>query len=67
MVFSDYKHISQVQQQFQIKYREERFVRAQPIEPSAGFLSEFNFNKENLDILRIGSFPGGTGHSADLA
>lgn len=50
MAFSDYKHISQVQQQFQIKYREERFILAQPVEPPQMFLDEFNFNKENLDI-----------------
>lgn len=28
MAFSDYKHISQVQQKFQIKYLEERFIIA---------------------------------------
>ncbi len=50
MAFSDYKHISQVQQQFQIKYREERFITAEAVEPPRGFIDEFNFNKTNLDI-----------------
>lgn len=50
MAFSDYKHISQVQQQFQIKYREERFITAEAVEPPRGFIDEFNFNKANLDI-----------------
>ncbi len=50
MAFSDYKHISQVQQQFRIKYREEQFITAPPVEPPPQFIEEFNFNKENLDL-----------------
>ena len=50
MAFSDYKHISQVQQQFQITYREERFIIAQNVQPSAHFLEEFTFNQEYLDL-----------------
>jgi len=50
MAFSDYKHISQVQQQFQILYREERFIIAQNVQPAAHFLGEFTFNREYLDL-----------------
>ncbi len=50
MAFSDYKHISQVQQQFQIIYREERFIIAQNVQPAAHFLEEFTFNQEYLDL-----------------
>lgn len=50
MAFSDYKHISQVQQQFKITYREELFMIAQDIQPPAHFLEEFTFNREYLDL-----------------
>ncbi|CAK0768028.1 conserved hypothetical protein [Gammaproteobacteria bacterium] len=49
MAFSDYKHISQVQQQFHIVAREERFIVAREITPSAHFLDEFAFNQEYFD------------------
>jgi hypothetical protein len=51
MAFSDYKTISQVQKEFGIKYREESFIAAQDIEPPAPFLSEFEFNRENIDVF----------------
>ncbi|MBI1924363.1 hypothetical protein HYR99_08945 [Candidatus Poribacteria bacterium] len=50
MAFSDYKNISQVQKQFNIKYREECFIVAQDVEPPVHFLEEFKFNQENIDI-----------------
>jgi len=50
MAFSDYRHISQVQQDFRITYREESFIRVLEIGPSAGFLEEFAFNREYFDL-----------------
>jgi hypothetical protein len=50
MAFSDYKHISQVQQQFHITYQEERFLVVDELAPPAQFLEEFTFNHEHLDI-----------------
>lgn len=51
MAFSDYKNISQVQQEFGIKYREESFIRPDAIEPTPVFRVEFEFNRENTDIF----------------
>lgn len=51
MAFSDYKNIAQVQKEFGIKYREESFIRAQPVQPSASFREEFEFSRENIDIF----------------
>jgi hypothetical protein len=51
MAFSDYKHISQVQQEFNITYQEERFLAADELSPSAQFLEEFTFNYEHLDVF----------------
>lgn len=51
MAFSDYKNISQVQERFGIIYREENFiVPDRDAEPSPGFIEEFEFNKEHIDI-----------------
>lgn len=49
MAFSDYKSLAQVQQQFQVKYREEQFILVQSLEVSQSFLADFNFSKEHLD------------------
>ena len=50
MAFSDYRNISQVQKEFQIRYHEERFIAAQDIEPPTFFLKEFQFSLENIDV-----------------
>ena len=50
MAFSDYKNIAQVQQEFQITYREEHFIPEREKQPSQTFLEEFEFNQENLDV-----------------
>lgn len=51
MAFSDYKHISQVQKRFGIRYKEEDFiVLHEDIEPPPDFVREFEFNKEHIDI-----------------
>jgi len=43
MAFSDYKNISQVQQQFRIIAQEERFLDAVAKEPSLQFILELLF------------------------
>lgn len=50
MAFSDYKHISQAQQQFQITYQEAQFLAPSELAPLAQFLEEFNFNQQHLDL-----------------
>ncbi len=51
MAFSDYKNISQVQKRFGIRYKEEDFIVVnEDVEPSPGFVKEFEFNKEHIDI-----------------
>ena len=50
MAFRDYKHISQVQQEFQITAYEENFLEAQAKEPPAQFLAEFSFNQQYFDL-----------------
>ncbi len=50
MAFSNYKSISEVQKQFEIKYQEVNFIVAQDIEPPESFLKEFAFNREYIDI-----------------
>jgi hypothetical protein len=50
MAFSDYKHISQVQQEFQIIAQEERFIVHQDVELPRQFLQEFNFNQQYFDL-----------------
>nr|VFJ89477.1 MAG: hypothetical protein BECKH772A_GA0070896_1001516 [Candidatus Kentron sp. H]VFJ91014.1 MAG: hypothetical protein BECKH772B_GA0070898_1001316 [Candidatus Kentron sp. H]VFJ97328.1 MAG: hypothetical protein BECKH772C_GA0070978_1001216 [Candidatus Kentron sp. H] len=51
MPFSDYKTLAQVQTDYRIKYREQGFIAPRPWEPSSGFLSEFAFNRENMDMF----------------
>lgn len=50
MAFSDYKSISQVQKDFKVKYKEENFLVAQELQPSAVFREEFQFSMENIDV-----------------
>ena len=51
MAFSDYKTISQVQAEYQIKYQEENFITISEYQPSDIFIKEFEFNQKNLDIF----------------
>ncbi|WP_413164228.1 hypothetical protein ACL6C3_00165 [Capilliphycus salinus ALCB114379] len=51
MAFSDYKTISQVQAEYQIRYQESNFVGIEPYEPSPAFIEAFEFNQRNLDIF----------------
>lgn len=41
MAFSEFKTLGDVQVRYGIRFREERFVDAQPVSPSAYFLEEF--------------------------
>lgn len=50
MAFSDYKNISQVQQQFHILAQEERFLEVQAKEPSPQFIEELRFNQQYFDL-----------------
>ncbi len=51
MAFSDYRSISQVQKRFGIKYREENFISVhEDTVLSAGFIEDFEFNNEHMDI-----------------
>jgi hypothetical protein len=51
MAFSDFKSISQVQQEYQVRYVEEHFIVESAFEPSLGFRSELEFSLENLDVF----------------
>ena len=50
MAFSDYKHISQVQQEFQIVAREERFLLPEETPLLTHFFEEFSFNQQYFDV-----------------
>ena len=50
MAFSDYKSISQVQEDFKVKYQEDNFLVTQDLEPSPAFLEEFQFSMNNIDV-----------------
>lgn len=54
MAFSDYKTLDQVQRQFDIAYQEELYLDAEPTEPSPQFLTEMEFNRENIDVFAMG-------------
>ncbi len=51
MAFSDFKNIAQAQEQYRIKYREERFVAAPEMTPPENFLADFIFYQNNLDVF----------------
>ena len=51
MAFSDYKTISQVQTEYQIKYDEVRFVEKNVISIATHFIDEIEFNIKNLDVF----------------
>lgn len=50
MAFSDYRNISQVQKEFQIRYVEAHYITAPDVAPSETFLREFEFSLENIDV-----------------
>ncbi len=51
MAFTDFKSISQVQEEYDIKYREENFIDYVDLNPSDSFIEEFNFNLDNMDVF----------------
>ncbi len=51
MAFSDFKIISEVQEKFGIVYTEEDFVKAEPSNPSAEFLRDFEFTREHINVF----------------
>jgi hypothetical protein len=51
MSFSDYKTISQVQAEFNIKYQEDNFVQIKAFQPSPIFVEELAFNQQHMDIF----------------
>ncbi|MEM7539342.1 MAG: hypothetical protein AAF639_44710, partial [Chloroflexota bacterium] len=50
MAFSDYKHISQVQTEFNIRLEEQNFIVADELQPPDSYLEDLAFNMENIDV-----------------
>jgi hypothetical protein len=57
MAFSDYKSISQVQQEYKIRFLESHFLPESRLEPSKKFLAELEFSLENLDVFTSEAIP----------
>ncbi len=51
MAFSDFKNIGEVQKKYNIKYKEDIFIKASEIQPSENFVKDFVFYKENIDVF----------------
>jgi len=51
MAFSDFKSVAEVQQKYQIKYKEETFILPQELDPPDHLVKDFKFSKENIDIF----------------
>lgn len=51
MAFSDYKHIYQVQADYQIEYQAENFLVVAEENPSYQLVTELEFNQKHIDIL----------------
>lgn len=51
MAFSDFKNLAEVQQRYEISYREERFLPVASLDLPANFLSDFLFFQANLDVF----------------
>ncbi len=51
MAFSDYKHIYQVQADYQIEYQENNFLIIAEYNPSNQIITELEFNQQNIDIF----------------
>ena len=50
MAFSDFKEISQVLEEYRIRYTDNDYVKAEPLNPSDQFLQEFEFSRQHFDI-----------------
>lgn len=51
MAFTDFKSIQQVQEQFNIRYMEDRYIGLNEIEPSQAFLEDYHFSRKNIDVF----------------
>ena len=51
MAFSDFKHISEVQEKFRIKYTANDFFKVEAASPPAQCLQEFQFTMENINVF----------------
>ena len=51
MAFSDFKKLSEVQEQFRIKYTTSDFFRVEAANPSEQFLQEFQFTIQNINVF----------------
>ncbi|RKZ47609.1 MAG: hypothetical protein DRR16_20055 [Candidatus Parabeggiatoa sp. nov. 3] len=51
MSFSEFKSISEVQKAYKIKYEDGLFISEKEVALSQGFIEDFEFNKENIDIF----------------
>ena len=51
MAFSDYKSLTQVQEEYQIRYQEENFVNNLFLEISPNFIAELEFNLRVMDAF----------------
>jgi hypothetical protein len=51
MAFSDFKTIAEVQRKYAIRYEEQSFMAARELPPPAGFVKDFEFYRENIDIF----------------
>lgn len=51
MAFSDFKNIAEVQQRYNISYREEKFLPAASLTLPETFLADFLFFQANLDVF----------------
>ena len=51
MAFSDFKKISEVQEQFRIKYMTSDFFKVEAANPPEQFLQEFRFTMQNINVF----------------
>jgi len=51
MAFTDFKNISEVQKEFNIKFSEGSFIRIQEFNPSKQFLEDLEFSQNHIDIF----------------
>ena len=51
MAFSDFKKISEVQEQFRIKYMTSDFFKVEAANPPEQFLQEFRFTIQNINVF----------------
>ena len=51
MAFSDFKKLSEVQEQFRIKYMTSDFFKVEAANPPEQFLQEFRFTMQNINVF----------------